>query len=271
MEARFIIDRAESGVRNMAADEALLIDAAERGTATLRFYFWDEPTLSLGYFQSYEDRTQHAASAACAVVRRQTGGGAILHEHELTYSLALPQLHPFARQNEQLYAHVHNAFIAASNELLSPATAGWQFSLRGIGQPPRTRPEPFLCFQRQSPGDVILVHNVAAPDVAFTGRENPHPEAWKVLGSAQRRYHGAVLQHGSLLLQRSPAAPELPGIRDVLGRIVAVEQLVAALRVRLATALGLRFHEMRFPAELEANASEIANTKYRTPGWLKRH
>ena len=71
----------------MAVDEALLIDAAENGVATLRFYQWSEPTLSLGYFQRYDDRDQHAASRECAVVRRQTGGGAILHDRELTYSL----------------------------------------------------------------------------------------------------------------------------------------------------------------------------------------
>ena len=74
----------------MAVDETLLFDAAENGTATLRFYSWDEPTLSLGYFQRYADREQHTASRTCAVVRRQTGGGAILHDRELTYSLALP-------------------------------------------------------------------------------------------------------------------------------------------------------------------------------------
>ena len=46
----------------MAVDEALLVDAAENGIATLRFYQWSEPTLSLGYFQRYDDRHQHAAS-----------------------------------------------------------------------------------------------------------------------------------------------------------------------------------------------------------------
>src|SRR5436190_23090463 len=97
----------------MAVDEALLINAAERGTATLRFYRWSEPTLSLGYFQRCDDRHQHAASRECAIVRRQTGGGAILHDRELTYSIALPATHPFASQSEKLYAAVHDAFIAA--------------------------------------------------------------------------------------------------------------------------------------------------------------
>src|SRR3954447_24341632 len=99
---RLIIDPRAPGPHNMAVDEALLIDAAEHNTAALRFYSWNEPTLSLGYFQNYADRHQHAASLACAVVRRQPGGGAILHDRELTYSLALPTNHPLTKQNEKL-------------------------------------------------------------------------------------------------------------------------------------------------------------------------
>ena len=85
----------------MGVDEALLMDAVENGVATLRFYQWSEPTLSLGYFQRYADREQHTASRNCAVVRRQTGGGAILHDRELTYSLALPANHRIGSQRGQ--------------------------------------------------------------------------------------------------------------------------------------------------------------------------
>ena len=79
-EHHLIIDPPASGAWNMAVDEALLIDAADSGIATLRFYQWDVPTLSLGYFQAYDDRHQHAASGDCVCVRRQTGGGAIVHD-----------------------------------------------------------------------------------------------------------------------------------------------------------------------------------------------
>ena len=84
---------------------------ARRAVATLRFYEWNEPTLSLGYFQRYEDRDQHAASLECAVVRRQSGGGAILHDRELTYSLTLPASHPLAQNSPQLYSAVHEAIL----------------------------------------------------------------------------------------------------------------------------------------------------------------
>ena len=96
-DVRLIIDPPLRGPWNMAVDEALLADDVETDAATLRFYRWSEPTLSLGYFQSYADRELHAASRGCAVVRRQSGGGAILHDRELTYSLVLPPTNPLAQ------------------------------------------------------------------------------------------------------------------------------------------------------------------------------
>src|SRR5262245_57717493 len=89
-EIRLLSDPPAPGAWNMAVDEVLLTAAAASGQATLRFYTWNEPTLSLGYFQAAADRQQHAASLACTLVRRASGGGAILHDRELTYSVALP-------------------------------------------------------------------------------------------------------------------------------------------------------------------------------------
>src|SRR3954469_17858125 len=79
-----------SGADNMARDEALLHSAADRGVASLRFYTWTEPTLSLGYFQPAAVREGSAALAGLPWVRRSTGGDAIVHHRELTYALALP-------------------------------------------------------------------------------------------------------------------------------------------------------------------------------------
>jgi hypothetical protein len=162
----------------MAIDETLLRDAVENGVATLRFYQWSEPTLSLGYFQRYDDRAQHAASRDYAVVRRQSGGGAILHDRELTYSVVLPASHPFARQAGGLYEAVHNAFITALACARPPDNARSTLRIRGGAESPSPN-EPFLCFQRQSPGDVILVldgHNAAAVLSSPTG--------WPSAGSA---------------------------------------------------------------------------------------
>src|SRR5262249_22575137 len=81
---------AADGPTNMAADEAMLETASERGLASLRFYTWTEPTVSLGYFQPSDGRRQVPNLASLAWVRRSTGGAAIVHHHELTYSFALP-------------------------------------------------------------------------------------------------------------------------------------------------------------------------------------
>ena len=87
---RLFLDGAAAGGWNMAADELLLEQASDTGQASLRIYSWSEPTLSLGYFQSHADRQTHAPSRDCRLVRRRSGGGAILHEHEITYALAIP-------------------------------------------------------------------------------------------------------------------------------------------------------------------------------------
>jgi len=255
----------------MAVDEAILLDAAENGTATLRFYGWTDPTLSLGYFQHYADRQQHAASRDCAVVRRQTGGGAILHDRELTYSLALPPSHPLTKQNEKLYRIVHEVFI---DVLSLPSTRRDSvFPLRIRAEGPKVQPgdEPFLCFQRQSPGDVIFLSEKINPaNETASSQIPPSASAIKILGSAQRRYHGAVLQHGSLLLERSPAAPELAGWRDLANLNVAADTLISTVASRLSEALILRLHEKKLPPELESKATQIANSKYGSPAWTKR-
>jgi lipoate-protein ligase A len=240
----------------MAADEALLFDAAECGVATLRFYQWSEPTLSLGYFQSYEDRRQHAASQNCAVVRRQTGGGAILHDHELTYSLVLPAAHPLARRSQQLYTAVHDAFIAALKPLIATQKPKW--ILRRLTQISKASEaqEPFLCFARRACGDVVLMDT--------SGNES------KLLGSAQRRHRGAILQHGSLLVETSPFAPELAGWLDLTGVHVSIDELVGSLTVAISAALVLRATSDRFPSELQSNAEELANNKYGHVAWTKR-
>lgn len=261
MNAHLFTDPPAPGAWNMAVDESLLLDAAANGTASLRFYSWNEPTLSLGYFQRYADREQHAASRACAVVRRQTGGGAILHDRELTYSLVLSETHPFAKHSQQLYATVHQAIIETLDGLSrssSPAQSNPQLQLRETGTNLRADEEPFLCFQRQSPGDVI-----ARPT-------NPQQPLCKILGSAQRRYRRAVLQHGSLLVERSPAAPELPGLTDLTHSSVTTNDLIQSILPRLEDALKMRFAESTLSTELKSKAADLANSKYGSAAWTKR-
>lgn len=193
-------DPPAAGAWNMAVDEMLLQRAAEQGIATLRFYQWSPATLSLGYFQHAEDRESHAASRSCPLVRRSSGGGAILHDRELTYSLSLPMSHPLAADPETLYRETHGSLVRTLADFGITATLNEQ-TLVGLGG------EPFLCFQRRSVGDVVV-------------------GAHKVCGSAQRRNKGAILQHGSVLLAASPYAPELPGLTDLAAQPIDVAQLL---------------------------------------------
>jgi lipoate-protein ligase A len=268
IECRLIIDPPSDGAWNMAADEALLIDAAENGTTTLRFYGWSEPTLSLGYFQRYAERDQHEPSLHCALVRRQTGGGAILHDRELTYSIVLPASHALARQTPLLYAAVHDAFIAAIGPAIS-ADASWALRRRDEVSTAMGADEPFLCFQRQAPGDVLLGATSVQSEAA--NRRNPDQRAnWKILGSAQRRHRGAVLQHGSLLLDRAPAAPEIPGVFELTGANLEPGPIAKAVTGVLAGVLNVRLAESPFPPQLESNAAELAINKYGGPVWTNR-
>src|SRR5687768_10145995 len=114
-ECRVMIDPPSGGAWNMGVDEALL-ESAAAGVATLRFYQWSEPTLSLGYFQPYGDRQLHAPSRPAACVRRTTGGGAILHDRELTYSFATPATARFSASAEAYYAAFHETLIAVLAE-----------------------------------------------------------------------------------------------------------------------------------------------------------
>lgn len=264
---RLIVDPPLDGTWNMGFDEALLEQAADAGTATLRFYQWQEPTLSLGYFQAYDERDTHAESRQAAVVRRQSGGGALMHDRELTYSISLPADHPLARQSPQLYDVVHRSLI---NLLAEEGITALLHRDRGpsaseddsdatIDKVPPAE-EPFLCFARRTSADVVLPTAVAA--------ELPV----KIVGSAQRRRRGAVLQHGSVLLDRSPAAPELAGIKQISGKSITPQWLADHWSNVLAACLQLelRRNQPRHGEDVMKRAEQLRMEKYAAAAWTRR-
>lgn len=277
------MDPPATGAWNMALDEALLMRAVAEGLGTLRFYQWSEQTLSLGYFQGYDERRRHPASNDCAVVRRQTGGGAILHDRELTYSLTLPAGHPLVRNSEQLYNIVHGAFVSALERKLPAADCGWSLATREADSPLPASEEPFLCFQRRARGDVLLtIAGKDKPGAARTPLPRPLPikargeifefrdDTVKILGSAQRRRRGAILQHGSLLLESSPAAPELPGWRECTGLAISPDQLIPEIVARISEAIGTRPVESPLPDALRSMVGRLRADKYESPDWTFR-
>ena len=201
---RLIVDPPAPGSWNMAVDEALLAAAADGNVASLRLYQWSEPTLSLGYFQRYDDRHQHAASRACPLVRRQSGGGAILHDRELTYSLALPPVHPLARDATALYTAVHQAFV----ELLAPrlASTGARGNSRSIAEPRHWRrarsrssassaaPAVICCWRRATARQQIAragrIRFWAAPSDACAARFCSMAACWRPALLRRPNYQG---------------------------------------------------------------------------------
>jgi len=245
LPCRLIHYATASGAWQMATDEVLLETAAEQGLATLRFYGWSEATLSLGYFQSFEARRKHIPSRDCPIVRRQTGGGAIVHDAELTYSLALPIAHPLAMDAMHLYHAAHKGLIAVLAKL------GVHASLCVDEADLKPADQPFLCFQRRARGDVLL-------------------GSAKICGSAQRRRKGAIVQHGSLLLAASPHAPELPGIRQLAGKRIEPESLVEPWSGEFAERLGLELSAGGL-TNLEQDAVRtITLEKYDSVRWTNR-
>jgi lipoyl(octanoyl) transferase len=236
----------------MAVDDALMEAAAADGVAALRFYEWAEPTLSLGYFQRADDRRQHLASLACPLVRRSSGGGAILHDRELTYSLAIPSGHPWAANAERLYLATHEGLAAAL------ATLGVAASPRGQAEPDRAdAPEtqggtlPLLCFQRRAVGDLLV------------------GEA-KIAGSAQRRRRGAVLQHGSVLLAASRFAPELPGIKELTAHSLEANLLAGLFQTALGNRLNMKWDDSAEFGSIGIRSATLERDKFASAAWTFR-
>lgn len=235
------------GPANMALDEAMLEAAARGEAAYLRFYGWSEPTLSLGYFQRIAQVRADPRWRGRPIVRRPTGGGAIWHHLELTYAVAVPPDSPMVRPNTALYRAVHGAIAAV--------LAGRGIPARRRGDvapgPPDGPDRPLLCFTGSDPEDIVGMGH-------------------KLVGSAQRRRGGAVLQHGSVLLARSPDVPELPGICDVAEQPCGSPgDWEEPLRGRIAAALGLEPREVGMPDRLLARALELERSTYRTAAWTE--
>ncbi|MFO0918301.1 MAG: hypothetical protein U0872_08305 [Planctomycetaceae bacterium] len=117
-----------------------------------------------------------------------TGETPILHDREWTYSVTVPAGRDLYRHPEELYDLVHDAIISV--------LGGTESGLRRRGETTRSIEEPPLCFSRRDSHDVVVGD-------------------YKVLGSAQRRRKGAILQHGSLLLRASSLTPEHRGLEDL--------------------------------------------------------
>ncbi len=264
---RLIITEAAPGSWNMAVDETIALLSARGATPpTLRFYRWSPPTVSLGRHQPVDEiDLEEVRRRGWGVVRRPTGGRAILHTDELTYSIAGPVDHPI------LQGPVLDVYSRLSEGLL----LGLQrLGLEAVKAPSsaRARDVSAACFEVPS-----------AYEISVHGK--------KIIGSAQRRASGFVLQHGSLPLIgdvtrlvevmsfadegarqafRTHLAGRATTLEAALGRRVSFWEAATAIVDGLNSALDLDFEEAELTPEELAMAQDIEQSKYASPEWTLR-
>jgi lipoyl(octanoyl) transferase len=227
----------------MAVDETLL-DGVAAGTSppTLRFYGWAPPAVSLGRFQEPGEglHLEVCCRRGWDVVRRPTGGRAVLHDQEITYSLALPE-QSVARAG---VVTSHCLFAGAFRHALARLHPSLALS-PGLDSPQASRGNP-ACFAAATSADGLIA-----------GR--------KLVGAAQVRRGGALLQHGSLLLRTDRDA--LAELFDDPGKPVALAELLPSLppvdelQDRLADGLAVALRIHLVPGELTAREVSEARSR----------
>ena len=220
-------DVARSAAMNMAMDEALLEYAT---IPIVRFYRWQSPALSFGYFGRFADVTDYQSERD--LVRRWTGGGIVLHGKDLTYSIIIPANDAlFAESSAAIYEKVHRALVDALSQIGKCAVVAGGVDPGGIGVATRAAVSAsgYNCFA-----------NPVAADVIVDGR--------KVAGAAQRRTRRGLLQQGSI-----------QGI-----------ELENSLTGQFARALSANCRGQEIHARILNRARELAEQKYGTEGWLRK-
>lgn len=271
MKWRFIDTGPADAAANMAIDEAIMLaHGAGEAPPTLRVYGWRPPAVSIGYFQRATDEIDVAECRRLGidVVRRLTGGRAVLHDAELTYSLVISAADPAVPQTiTASYRYFSEGLLAALAKL--GVAAQMSMPRAAYGQRVKASGGSAACFD--APSHYEIIHQ---------GR--------KLVGSAQVRKNGVILQHGSILLSfnaglvaavlQQPSAElrqamagmlaaKATSLEEILGRAVTWREAADALAAAFGPALGLDLEQDELTAEEVAAAGSLATEKYGHDGW----
>ncbi|KYP80489.1 lipoate--protein ligase family protein [Ferroacidibacillus organovorans] len=263
-----------SAAMNMAIDEAILLSTSQGDVPpTLRFYAWERPSLSLGYFQRTKRDVNLEAIHARGFdwVRRMTGGRAVLHDRELTYSVHVPGQHRFAQVS-----------VVESYRLLSEGLRAG-FEALGLHAQIVSLADEEERKRYASAGSAACFDSPSWYELVVDGR--------KIAGSAQVRAHGGLLQHGALLLdlsaedlfsvlqfrseeERSAVQREFAeravSVRDLTGRIVSYEEAANAFAHGFEVGLNLSLVKETLTKGEQELAEHLYKEKYSTSVWNER-
>lgn len=268
---RLLVDPPLDGATNMAIDEAILYALADgQSVPTLRFFRWKPPCLSLGYNQRWRELDE----AACRKLgytwtRRPTGGRAILHTDEVTYSLIIPQSDP------RVQGGIVGSYRALSFGLLKG------LEKLGVGARQVTT-EEFRTSRKAGKGNPVCFDTPSRYEIIWNGK--------KLIGSAQLRRKKVVLQHGTLPLggdlnrildvlnfsnaEREQQQQLLPRrattLAQVVGQNLTFEEVTDALAQGFTEVLNLTFQESSLTDQEQRLADQLRVEHYASDEWNKR-
>jgi len=263
---RLILDDDCPGTRNMAVDESIMLAMSRKEVPpTFRLYGWNPPAVSVGYFQDLEREIdlERCGNLGIDWVRRPTGGRAVLHENEVTYSVVVAE--------DILRGSVLETYLKLSRGLVAALRALGADALVASGD------------VRRSGGSAACFDAPSSYEIVCDGK--------KVVGSAQTRQNGIILQHGSVPLAfdavraagvlrfdsdkaRDRVAASLgrkaTGLTQVLRRRVTVVEVREALVGGISRAMGLEMRPGALTPAEEKEALRLEREKYSSPDWNGR-
>ena len=279
MEWRLIKDSYHTGFVNMAIDEAIMI-AHREGLVppTIRFYQWSPPAVSLGYFQDLqkEINVDVCRNMGIDIVRRPTGGKAVLHDKELTYSFVIRESHPLVNDSIlETYKKISGGMIRGLSCL------GIKAELVPLGE--KLKNETLLNKEEKSE---IRYSDIKSICFSVPSQYEVQIEGKKIVGSAQVRKREIVLQHGSLLIELEkdklfsvfnfPSAQirerlktrfNATSLEDILKRKINFSELSEILPRGFEEEFGVRLIEGKLTEQEEKISKELLENKYSTYEW----
>jgi lipoate-protein ligase A len=278
MEWRLIKDGYHTGFMNMAIDEAIMI-AHREGLVppTIRFYQWSPPSVSLGYFQDLEKEidVDVCKNLGIDIVRRPTGGKAVLHDKELTYSFIIRENHPLVNDSIlETYKKVSGGIIRGLSYL------GIKAELVPLREKLKSTPSGNEAKSKIPHSDIKSIC------FSVPSQYEVQVEGKKIVGSAQVRKREIVLQHGSLLIElekdklfsvfnfpsvqireRLKTRFNATSLKEILRRKINFSELSEILPRGFEEKFGVRLVEGKLTEQEKKISKELLENKYSTYEW----